>query len=118
MIRQMYQARRISRSEFVPIRGLNYHLLHWGPAPADANSALPPLVLLATLLVTSLLLFARVGQTEVELEAVVDGVQFTLAAHQPLTETLVLQSLGPRQASLGASVDGPTTVRLEMPPKG
>lgn len=31
---------------------------------------------------------------------------------------LVLQSLGPRQASLGASVDGPTTVRLEMPPKG
>ena len=29
-----------------------------------------------------------------------------------------LQSLGPRQASLGASVDGPTTVRLEMPPKG
>lgn len=31
---------------------------------------------------------------------------------------LVVQSLGPRQASLGASVDGPTTVRLEMPPKG
>ena len=31
---------------------------------------------------------------------------------------LVLQSLGPRQAALGATVDGPTTVRLEMPPKG
>lgn len=30
---------------------------------------------------------------------------------------LVLQSLGPRQAALGASMDGPTTVRLEMPPK-
>lgn len=30
---------------------------------------------------------------------------------------LVLQSLGPRQAALGASVDGPTTVRLEMLPK-
>jgi pimeloyl-ACP methyl ester carboxylesterase len=42
----MYKEKRTARSEFVPIRGLKYHLLHWGPAPANANSALPPLVLL------------------------------------------------------------------------
>jgi pimeloyl-ACP methyl ester carboxylesterase len=33
----MYQARRISRTEFVPIRKLNYHVRHWGrPAPGVA----------------------------------------------------------------------------------
>jgi len=30
MIAQMYQARRISRSEFVPIRNLSYHVRIWG----------------------------------------------------------------------------------------
>ncbi|MDO9405543.1 MAG: alpha/beta hydrolase [Polaromonas sp.] len=39
----MYKESRLSRSEFVPIRGLDYHLLRWGDAPAA--SALPPLVL-------------------------------------------------------------------------
>ena len=41
----MYKEKRPSRSEFVPIRGLNYHVQHWGPALLCANSA-PPLVLL------------------------------------------------------------------------
>jgi pimeloyl-ACP methyl ester carboxylesterase len=42
MIRQMYQAQRISHSEFVPIRQLNYHVRCWGePTPGQA-----PLVLL------------------------------------------------------------------------
>ena len=38
----MYKKNRSSRSEFVPIRGLNYHVQHWG---YDANTVLPPLVL-------------------------------------------------------------------------
>ena len=34
MIEQMYQVKRISHSEFVPIRNLNYHVRVWGePAP-------------------------------------------------------------------------------------
>jgi pimeloyl-ACP methyl ester carboxylesterase len=41
MIGAMYQAQRISRSEFVPIRKLRYHVRHWGRAtPGQA-----PLVL-------------------------------------------------------------------------
>lgn len=38
----MYQARRTARSEFVPVRNLRYHVLHWG----EARSDLPPLVLM------------------------------------------------------------------------
>jgi len=41
----MYKEKRQFQSEFVPIRGLNYHVLRWGPALPTANSA-PPLVLL------------------------------------------------------------------------
>ncbi|MFI5446851.1 alpha/beta fold hydrolase [Polaromonas sp. UC242_47] len=37
----MYKEKRSSRSEFVPIRGINYHVRHWG----EAHSSLPPLVL-------------------------------------------------------------------------
>ena len=40
----MYKEKRLSRSEFVPIRGLNYHVQLWESAPAA--SAAPPLVLL------------------------------------------------------------------------
>jgi pimeloyl-ACP methyl ester carboxylesterase len=39
----MYKEKRPARSEFVPIRGLSYHIQHWGDAP---TAALPPLVLL------------------------------------------------------------------------
>jgi pimeloyl-ACP methyl ester carboxylesterase len=42
----MYKEKRPARSEFVPIRGLSYHLLAWGPAAPLAPNALPPLVLL------------------------------------------------------------------------
>ncbi|WP_431273496.1 alpha/beta fold hydrolase [Variovorax ureilyticus] len=38
----MYQALRISRSEFVPVRNLNYHVRLWGEPATDR----PPLVLL------------------------------------------------------------------------
>jgi pimeloyl-ACP methyl ester carboxylesterase len=38
----MYQARRAARSEFVPVRNLRYHVLHWG----EARSDLPPLALM------------------------------------------------------------------------
>ena len=39
----MYKEKRISRSEFVPIRGLSYHVRVWPAKQAD--SVLPPLVL-------------------------------------------------------------------------
>jgi len=38
----MYQVRRPARSEFTPVRNLQYHVLHWG----EAQSTLPPLVLM------------------------------------------------------------------------
>ena len=42
----MYKEKRLFRSEFVPIRGLDYHVQIW-PGPADAElPPLPPLVLL------------------------------------------------------------------------
>ena len=41
----MYPEKRSSRSEFVSIRGLNYHVQHWGAVTASAQD-LPPLVLL------------------------------------------------------------------------
>ncbi len=42
MIMQMYQAQRISRSEFIPVRSLQYHVRVWGEASPDKT----PLVLL------------------------------------------------------------------------
>ena len=41
MIRRMYQALRASRSEFVPVRNLSYHVRIWG----ERNDAVTPLVL-------------------------------------------------------------------------
>jgi pimeloyl-ACP methyl ester carboxylesterase len=41
----MYKEKRISRSEFVPIRGLDYHVQIWGD-PTGTASTLPPLMLL------------------------------------------------------------------------
>ncbi len=41
----MYKEKRMSRSEFVPIRGLNYHVRVWPGSNAMADSAGPPLVL-------------------------------------------------------------------------
>ena len=38
MIDRMYQARRPSRTEFVPVRHLNYHVRQWGQP--DAAQAL------------------------------------------------------------------------------
>jgi pimeloyl-ACP methyl ester carboxylesterase len=40
----MYKEKRSSRSEFVPIRGLRYHVRIWDGA-GETDSALPPLVL-------------------------------------------------------------------------
>jgi pimeloyl-ACP methyl ester carboxylesterase len=41
----MYKEKRLSRSEFVPIRGLNYHVRIW-ETPTESLSMPPPLVLL------------------------------------------------------------------------
>lgn len=41
----MYKEKHQFQSEFVPIRGLSYHVQRWGPALPSANSP-PPLVLL------------------------------------------------------------------------
>ena len=41
MMLQMYQVKRISRSEFVPVRNLQYHVRVWG----EATPSQPPLVL-------------------------------------------------------------------------
>ena len=38
----MYTVKRTPRSEFIPIRNMNYHVLVWG----EASSTLPPLVLM------------------------------------------------------------------------
>ena len=40
----MYKEKRLARSEFIPIRGLDYHVQIWGE-PLNPASALPPLVL-------------------------------------------------------------------------
>lgn len=40
----MYKEKRTARSEFVPIRGLNHHVLHWGATPWS-NADPTPLVL-------------------------------------------------------------------------
>ena len=45
MIWSMYKENRTSRSEFVPIRGLKYHVLRWGPDTSGPGHC-PPLVLL------------------------------------------------------------------------
>ena len=37
----MYKENRLPRSEFVPIRGISYHVLVWG----ELQTSLPPLVL-------------------------------------------------------------------------
>ena len=41
----MYKEKRPAQSEFVPIRGLNYHVQRWGPTLSTPSST-PPLVLL------------------------------------------------------------------------
>ena len=41
-----YTARRPARSQFVPVRGLRYHVNVWGEAAAPAGAARAPLVLL------------------------------------------------------------------------
>ena len=41
MIQSMYPIQKVSRSEFVPIRQLNYHVRQWGTP--DKN--IPPLVM-------------------------------------------------------------------------
>ena len=41
----MYKEKRTYRTEFVPIRGLKYHVLRWGPENSGPGHC-PPLVLL------------------------------------------------------------------------
>ncbi|HEY0857937.1 MAG TPA: alpha/beta hydrolase [Albitalea sp.] len=44
MIESSYQVRRASRSRFIPVRGLRYHVLQWGDASL-AGAGRPPLVM-------------------------------------------------------------------------
>jgi pimeloyl-ACP methyl ester carboxylesterase len=46
MIEAMYKEKRVSRSEFVPIRGLNYHVQVWDRLEGARAAATAPLVLL------------------------------------------------------------------------
>ena len=54
----------------------------------------PALVLAATLAVVSILLFVRVGETEIELEAASKELSFALAKEQMITGALDLAALG------------------------
>jgi hypothetical protein len=63
--------------------------------PASRSKRWPVALALAlTLVVASVLLFVRVPQTEIELDASVDEFSFRLRAQQPLTEPLSLRFLG------------------------
>ncbi len=82
----------------------------------------PPAILLATLTIASVLLFARVGTTDIELEASVVELQFTLTSDQLLTGTVPLSTLGvsgvqsvtiPDQGQAAATSPAITAIRFE-----
>src|ERR1022692_3376925 len=54
----------------------------------------PAVLLIVTMALVSVLLFARVGTTEIELEASLDELAFTLSREQVLTSAMELSSLG------------------------
>lgn len=63
--------------------------------PPRRRKRWPAAMLLAgTLLIVSILLFARVGETEIELDLAVSAVSFVSPAQQALAETMELSSLG------------------------
>lgn len=89
-----------------------------------------PVLLLTTLLMVSILLFARVSETEIELDVTLSEVTFTLSKQQVLTETMQLSRLGvaglqeirlPRTRSqdrqtINASADGKTNLHILIVP--
>jgi hypothetical protein len=69
--------------------------LYEASKPSPARKRWPVAVALgSTLLVVSLLLFARVRETEIELELAVSEISFTSPVQQVLTEAINLSSLG------------------------
>jgi hypothetical protein len=76
-----------------------------------------PLILVGTLLIASALLFARVDETDVELELSLTGLSFALAKDQVLTSTMELSALGVsgiRNLQLPGSPEQPGTT-AEIP---
>ena len=69
--------------------------IHKTIEPAPAKARWPVITLLAlTLMIVSILLFARVSSTEVELDLLVSEISFRIPEHQALTNDIDLSSLG------------------------
>ena len=87
---------------------------------ATPNRWIPALVFLATLLVASVLLFARVSATTIELAGTFTGVGFVSAREQPLTRPVRVVALGvagARDVQLPEGVPsstGATAVRIAV----
>jgi hypothetical protein len=98
--------------------------IHQAAQPARVRKRWPvALLFLATLLVVSILLFARVRETEIELDLAVSEVSFVSPTLQTLAETMELSSLGVsglRQVQLsGAEAPSEETgLRLSVAPAG
>ena len=101
--------------------------------PARQRKRWPPaLLFVGTLLIVSTLLFARVRETEIELDLAVSAVSFVSPAQQTLTETMALSSLGvsglqevqlqgvrtPGEDAPGASDGAESGVRLSVSSTG
>jgi hypothetical protein len=63
-------------------------------APAQSRSWMLAILAGATLVLVSVLLFARVGATEIELEVTATDIGFSLPSQQVLLDNVVLASLG------------------------
>ena len=98
--------------------------IHQAAQPPRVRKRWPVAALFsATLLVVSILLFARVRETEIELDLAVSEVSFVSPTHQTLAETMELSSLGVsglRQVQLsGAEAPSEETgLRLSVAPAG
>jgi hypothetical protein len=98
--------------------------IHQAAQPARVRKRWPvALLFAATLLVVSILLFARVRETDIELDLAVSEVSFVSPTLQTLAETMELSSLGVsglRQVQLsGAEAPSEETgLRLSVAPAG
>ncbi len=96
---------------------------------ARARPWAPAIALAATLLIVSMLLFARVSETEIELEATVSEASFRIGSAQWLTDRLKLSTLGAsglagvrwpaglalvNDASAGAALQPLAALRIEV----
>jgi hypothetical protein len=87
---------RVSAEQLVQLEHLS-RLVEFAGAtrpPPPARRWVLVTVLFATLVVVSVLLFARVVETEIELDLVLDEVGFVLTDHQVLTDVISLSVVG------------------------